>query len=103
QLDPSRSDAQVFAPPGIDIAFAPQAATFPVAQQTRSKTNRYAFATLGRRVANGFSFAGSVMYSDLHRLDGVDQLYAGSQSIAQHGGDLDGRVGGARDWGVGAG
>lgn len=98
QLDPSRSDAQVFAPPGIDFVGLPQSATFPVPQQSRSKTNRYAFATLGRRVTNGFSMAGSVMYADLHRLDGVDQLYAGSQSIAQHGGDLDARLGVVRDW-----
>ena len=97
QLDPSRSDAQVFAPPGIDVIGAPQTATFPVPQQSRSKTNRYAFAALGRRVTNGLSIAGSVMYADLHRLDGVDQLYAGSQSIAQHGGDLDARLGVVRD------
>jgi hypothetical protein len=38
------------------------------------------------------------MYADLHRVDGVDQLYAGSQSIAQHGGDLDARLGLVRDW-----
>ena len=98
QLEPSRSDAQFLAPPGINFAGAPQTATFPVPQQTLSKTNRYAFAALGRRVANGFSVAGSLMYADLHRLDGVDQLYAGSQSIAQHGGDLDARLGVVRDW-----
>ena len=98
QLDPSHRDAQVFTTPGIDFIAVPQPVAFPVPQQTRSKTNRYAFATLGRRVATGFSVAGSVMYSDLHRLDGVDQLYAGSQSIAQHGGDLDARLGVVRDW-----
>lgn len=97
QLDPSRADAQLTAPPGIDLVNVPQSGTFPVAQQTRAKTNRYAFGTLGRRVAGGFSVAGSVMYADLHRLDGVDQLYAGSQSIAQHGGDLDARLGVVRD------
>jgi len=101
-LDPSRSDPQTFAPPGIDFIVAPQVGAFPVPQQTRSKTNRYAFATLGRRVANGFSIAGSVMYADLHRLEGVDQLYAGSQSIAQRGGDLDARLGVLRDWESGA-
>ena len=98
QLDPSHPDAPIFARPGIDFVGAPQALSFPVPQQTRAKTNRYAFATLGRRVANGFSIAGSVLYADLHRLDGVDQLYAGSQSIAQHGGDLDARLGVVRDW-----
>src|SRR3954468_8386383 len=98
QLDPSRREAQLFAPPGIDFVGVPPTASFPVPQQTRAQTNRYAFATLGRRVSNGFSFAGSVLYADLHRLDGVDQLYAGSQSIAQHGGDLDARFGVVRDW-----
>ena len=98
QLDPSRSDAQVFAPPGIDLVASPQSVTFPAPQQSRSKTNRYAFATVGWHAINGVSIAGSVMYSDLHRLDGVDPLYAGSQSIAQHGGDLDARLGVVRDW-----
>jgi hypothetical protein len=98
QLDPSHRDAPLFTPPTIDFVGVPQAASFPIPQQTRAQTNRYAFATLGRRVGNGFSFAGSVLYADLHRLDGVDQLYAGSQSIAQHGGDLDARFGVVRDW-----
>jgi hypothetical protein len=99
QLDPSHPDAQFLTTPGVgSLIFLPQTGAFPEPQQTRAKTNRYAFATLGRHVANGFSVAGSVMYADLHRVDGVDQLYAGSQSIAQHGGDLDARLGLVRDW-----
>lgn len=101
ELDPSRSDQNVFTPPGIDIVQSGIAA-FPVPQQGQSKTNRYAYATLGSRVSHGFSAAGSLMYADLHRIDGVDQLYAGSQSVAQAGGDLDARLGLLRDWASGA-
>jgi hypothetical protein len=101
QLEPSRPEAQFF-PPTVDFIAVPQAQGFPVPQQRRAQTNRYAFATLGRRVANGFSVAGSVLHADLHRVDGVDQLYAGSQSIAQRGGDLDARLGVVRDWESGA-
>jgi hypothetical protein len=42
------------------------------------------------------------MYADLHRIDGVDQLYAGSESVAQSGGDFDARIGALRDWQNGA-
>ena len=97
QIEPSRPEAQLF-PPGFDFIVSPQAQGFSVPQQSRAKTNRYAFATLGRRAGNGFSVAGSVLYADLHRVDGVDQLYAGSQSVAQRGGDLDARLGVVRDW-----
>jgi hypothetical protein len=92
----------VFAPPGIDVLQSSFAPVFPVPQQGRSKTNRYAYATLGGRAPNGLSVAGSLMYADLHRIDGVDQLYAGSQSIAQSGGDFDARLGLLRDWLSGA-
>lgn len=81
-----------------DAAIAP----FPVPEQTRTQENRYSFATLGTRLTSGISVAGSVMYADLHRIDGVDQLYAGSQSVAQSGGDLDARFGVVRDWDNGA-
>jgi hypothetical protein len=74
----------------------------PPSDQLNNKYNRYAFATLGRRVVNGLSFAGSLMYADLHRIDGVDQLYSGSQSVTQYGGDLDARFGVVRDWANGS-
>lgn len=84
----------VFASPNILTTAQP----LPPPDQLNNKYNRYAFATLGKRVVNGLSFAGSVMYADLHRLDGVDQLYSGSQSVTQYGGDLDARFGVVRDW-----
>jgi len=102
ELSPSRADA---AQVNVPQTFAPLpngVPAFPTPQQARNKYNRYVFATLGRRAANGFSMAGSVLYADLHRLDGVDQLYAGSQSISQYGGDLDARFGVLRDWESGA-
>src|SRR5436190_5375769 len=100
ELNPSRADAnlldqQFVATPGLR-GFAPT--PLPAPEQGRNKYNRYAFATLGRRVSNGLSLAGSLLYADLHRIDGVDQLYAGSQSVNQYGGDLDARFGVVRDW-----
>lgn len=105
QIHPSRADQQqifVAPPPTALTARALDIAPFPLAEQGRAKTNRYVFATLGRRAANGFSVGSSVMYADLHRVDGVDQLYAGSQSIAQYGGNLDARLGILKDWESGA-
>lgn len=80
----------------------PNISPFPVAEQNRTQQNRYAFAMAGRELGAGLSIAGSVMYADLHRIDGVDQLYAGSQSVAQSGGDLDARIGILQDWESGA-
>lgn len=102
ELSPSRVDANQV---NVPQTFAPVpngTPTFGPPQQGRNKDNRYVFATLGRRGTNGFSIAGSVLYADLRRIDGVDQLYAGSQSIAQHGGDFDARLGVLRDWESGA-
>jgi hypothetical protein len=81
QLDAARSQETLAPPPGIAFVALPNQPAFPPPQQLRAKTNRYAFATLGRRAAHGVSMAGSLLYADLHRIDGVDQLYAGSQSV----------------------
>jgi hypothetical protein len=102
QLNPSRADAAaVFQPPTLQQR-TPGVPPLPTPEQGRNKTNRYAFATLGRRATNGFSIAGSVLYADLHRVDGVDQLYSGSQSISQYGGSLDARLGILRDFAGGS-
>ena len=105
QINPSRPDQNnLFGPQPLTPLQARtlDIAPFPIAQQGRAKTNRYAYATLGGRLPKGFSVGGSLLYADLHRIDGVDQLYAGSQSISQYGGDLDGRLGILRDWENGA-
>jgi len=103
ELNPSRAQAvNVPQPFNAGPRALGAANPLPAPDQLRNKYNRYAFATLGRRVANGFSFAGSLLYADLHRIDGVDQLYSGSQSITQYGGDFDARFGVVRDWESGA-
>jgi hypothetical protein len=98
ELNPSHADAIALNQPVPLGARSSTALPLPAPEQGRNKYNRYAFATLGRRVTNGFSLAGSVLYADLHRIDGVDQLYSGSQSVTQYGGDLDARLGVVRDW-----
>jgi hypothetical protein len=92
QLDPSRRDRQiVFNAP--TVSSFPPGPVFPSPEQGRSKTNRYAYGTLGRHLTNNVSIAGSVMYAALHRIDGVDQLYQGSQSVSQYGDNVDARLG----------
>jgi hypothetical protein len=59
----------------------------------QSQGNTYAFVMLGRELREGFSVGGSVTYSRLNAVDGVDLLYAGSANIDQYGHSLDVRVG----------
>jgi hypothetical protein len=101
ELDPGQLRPDQI-PVGVQFIGAPNTTPFPAAQQTRAQSNRYAFAALGRQMGNGLSVAGSVLYANLRRIDGVDELYAGSQSVAQHGGDVDARLGVVRDWESGA-
>jgi hypothetical protein len=54
---------------------------------------------MGRLFARtGVSVGASVLWSGLNKVDGVDLLYAGSRSIAQHGGALDVRLGLLKEW-----
>jgi hypothetical protein len=56
----------------------------------RSHGNTHVFATLGRDLpAAGLSLAGSVYWSRLNAIDGVDLLYANSARIKQYGDALD--------------
>jgi hypothetical protein len=72
-------------------------AELPTTPQTR--TNQYAVAMLGRSLPeSGVSFGASVFWSGLSAMDGVDLLYAGSQSIKQFGQALDFRVGLLKEW-----
>jgi hypothetical protein len=65
----------------------------------RSHVNTYAFATIGRDLsANGLSLGGSIMWSGLNGIDGVDLLYAGSADIEQFGHALDLRLGLLKEW-----
>jgi hypothetical protein len=64
-----------------------------------SRENRFAFASLGRSFsARGLAVAGSVLWSGLRNIDGVDLLYTGSQAVNQHGGALDARLGLTKEW-----
>ena len=68
-------------------------------QETPSRQNRYAFATLGRVFSRaGISLAGSMLWSGLRNVDGVEMLYAGAAGINQHGSALDTRIGLLKEW-----
>ena len=101
ELDTIRGNGQVFFPPvavGVttDPAVVPTTAATPVAP---SRENRFAFASLGRSFsARGLAVAGSVLWSGLRNIDGVDLLYTGSQGVNQHGGALDARLGLTKEW-----
>ena len=64
----------------------------------RSQGNTYAFAMAGRALPGGVSIGGSVLWSRLNAVDGVDLLYAGSARIDQFGHALDARLGLLKEW-----
>ena len=64
----------------------------------RKQGNTYAFALAGRELSPGLSIGGSVMWSELNAIDGVDLLYNGSARIDQFGNSLDIRVGGVKEF-----
>ncbi len=68
----------------------------------RVRRNMYAFAFVGRTLNDGrTTLAASVFWGGLNAMDGVDQLYPGSQTIDQYGHIVDYRVGLLRDLGGG--
>jgi hypothetical protein len=66
----------------------------------RVRRNMYGFAFLGRTFGRT-ALAASVFWGGLNAMDGVDQLYPGSQSIDQYGHLVDYRVGLLRNLGGG--
>ncbi len=65
----------------------------------RSHGNAYLFGSLGRTLSGGsLSVGGSVLWSHLRAVSGVDLLYPGSQGLAQSGHQLDLRVGLLKEW-----
>jgi hypothetical protein len=85
------------------IAFAGALTTVslapPLPPSPQTHTNRYAFATLGRDWTDRkLSLGASVFWSGLTGVDGVELLYAGSQSIKQLGQAADFRVGLEKEW-----
>jgi len=104
ELDTIRGNGQVFFPP-VSTPVAVGGGTDPVSIPTTatpaapSRENRFAFASLGRSFSSrGLSLAGSVLWSGLRNIDGVDLLYTGSQGVNQHGGAFDARVGLTKEW-----
>ena len=100
EIDANRTDFRpVFFGPGVLVANNSSSPPFPSAEQSRSQQNHYAFAMVGRRLERaGLSVAGSVLWSGLRRIDGVDLLYAGSQSVKQRGKTIDVRLGLLKEW-----
>jgi hypothetical protein len=64
-------------------------------------TNQYLAGAVARRIGDGLVLGAGVYLSTLGAVDGVDLLYAGSDRIAQSGGQVDVRLGLARDWASG--
>jgi len=77
----------------------PAANTQDVTPGDRSNGNTYAFGSLGRSFGvKGLSLGGSVLWSKLGALDGLDLLYPGSDGLAQSGHLLDLRLGVNKEW-----
>jgi len=89
-------------PPGIDPALfdgVPTPVTQTVQTAAPSRQNKFAFATLGHIFdRGGVSVGASALWSGLNDVDGVDQLYVGSQRVDQHGSDLNLRLGLLKEW-----
>ncbi|OGT99070.1 MAG: hypothetical protein A2085_05965 [Gemmatimonadetes bacterium GWC2_71_10] len=102
QVDPSRPADPFFpvVPLRGTLDIVPQPA--PTVSTPRGYGNNYLFGLMGRRLAAGLSLAGSVSWAGLHGVDGVDMLYAGSQSVDQRGSALDLRLGLLKEWRGGA-
>jgi hypothetical protein len=86
------------------LAFDAGAAQYanPTLLSDRARRNVYAFALVGRTLDDGRTALGaSVFWAGLNAIDGVDQLYPGSQSIDQYGHMVDYRVGLLQDLGGG--
>src|SRR5262245_43942148 len=79
ELDTIRGNGQVFFPPAATpVAVGTEPASIPTAvtPTAPSRENRFAFASLGRSFsAKGLALAGSVLWSGLRNIDGVDLLY----------------------------
>jgi hypothetical protein len=89
--------------PSQIIAFGPPApgpfVPVPPVTGDRSHGNAYLFGSLGRALTEGgLSVGGSVLWSRLHAVSGVDLLYPGSQGLAQSGHQLDLRAGLLKEW-----
>src|SRR6185503_7082841 len=106
QVDKNRSDVNLVFP-GLQLSARDASLTssstappvFPNPEQSRSQQNNYGFAMYGQRFERArVSLAASIFLAGLRRIDGVDLLYAGSQSVRQRGKALDMRLGALKEW-----
>jgi hypothetical protein len=104
QVDPSRPPRQFGGPVALGVVDAPLP-PFPgggssdLRPDPRAHGNKYAFGMLGRSLpGSNASIAASALWTNLHAVDGVDLLYAGSRRVAQSGHALDLRVGALKEW-----
>lgn len=68
-------------------------------QENRTHGNSYAFGSIGRALSGtGLSVGGSVQWSGLKALDGVDLLYPDRQRLAEAGHGVDFRLGVFKEW-----
>jgi hypothetical protein len=98
EVDASRRNVvPVFQPGILDAAIRPAPppqSTVDLGPGPRTHGNAFAFAMLGKVLPEArLSLAGSVFWANLHAVDGVDLLYAGSQRIKQFGHAVDVRLG----------
>ncbi len=68
----------------------------PISQ--RSATNQYATGVLARRFGNGISVGAGISLAGIGAVDGVDLMYAGSDTIRQNGSMSDLRLGLTKNW-----
>ena len=96
EIDAS-TGADFFGGPSID---ALTSSTGPIEeQQPRSRRNNYAFALFGHSLDSGrTSIAGSVLWSGLKSVDGVDAFYFRNSSLVQAGDAVDMRLGVTREF-----
>ena len=105
-IDGSNNDQQNLPPPIAVADVAPPrpgaTSSVPAIDDSKvSRQNRYAHATLGRRLPNRLSVAASASWWGLNAVDGVELYYAGNQSVRQHGDALDLRLGMLKELGRG--
>lgn len=95
-------------PPTLDNGFGPVQTTRFAAESSfvnsppagpQSHSNKYASAMFGGVIPkHNLSLAVSAFWSGLKGIDGVDQMYAGSQGVTQSGDALDVRFGMLKEW-----
>jgi len=99
QVDASRTPASFLAPPPGVLQAVGRLGGADLSPDPSSHGNALAFAMLGKALpGSGLSVGGSVRWTKLRAVDGVDLLYPGSTSVHQYGETIDARLGLLKDW-----